>query len=87
MTADVKMSSLQHMDQLFSFQDMKWQAFNNEMQTIFLHITFLDTWEALVVSLLNSAHDKFGGVRRLILSEEILWNTSRESSSLANTRL
>jgi hypothetical protein len=87
MTGDVKMPSLQHIstvNDLFSFQDMKWQVFDNEMQTIFLLLTFLGTWETLVVSLSNSAHDKFGGVRRVILREEILWKISRESSSLAN---
>ena len=54
------------------------------MKAIFLLMTLPETWEALIISLSNSARLTFCGVRGAILDEEIRRKASGESSSSAN---
>ena len=54
------------------------------MKTMFLLMTLPKTWEALLISFLDSASLTFDGVRGAILNEEIRRKASGESSSFAN---
>ena len=54
------------------------------MKTMFLLMTLPKTWEALLISFLDSASLTFDGVRGAILNEEIHQKAIGESFSSAN---
>ena len=56
---------------LNQLEDVEWRIFDDKMKAIFLLMTLLKTWEALVVSLSNSTSLTFDRVRGEILNEEI----------------
>ena len=55
--------------------------FDDKLKAIFLLMTLPDSWETLVVSLLNNPNLTFDGVRGSILNEEIRRKTSGEGNS------
>ena len=59
--------------------NLQWQ-----MNAFVLLMRLPETWEALEVSLSNSASLTFDGVRGAILNEEICWKASEKSSGSAN---
>ena len=58
--------------------------FDDKLKAIFLLMTLSDSWETLVVSLLNSATLTYDGVRGSILNEEIRRQSSEDEGISTN---